>query len=160
MADGWERCLAPGCNGAALGPERYCLRDLGSVPLDAELERIRAEGTVDARGVTLTPELLTRVLEVMPRKDGRTVLGDAQFEGATFEAGCTFDGVDFTGHAGFIDATFRDEAKFGRPLPRPRPLHPGHVRERQLRRRPLRQGGQVPGHHLHGHQRVRRGEIR
>jgi uncharacterized protein YjbI with pentapeptide repeats len=112
MAVAWERCKLPGCTGAALAPGIYCLADLNPEPLAAELERIGAEGTVDARGVTVTPELLAQLIAAMPREDDHPAVGTARFEQATFEPGCAFDGLVFTGQARFDGATFLGEASF------------------------------------------------
>jgi uncharacterized protein YjbI with pentapeptide repeats len=79
--------------------------------LDAELERIGAEGSVDARGVTISTELLRRLLAAAPREDNRPVFKSAQFEQATLP-GISFSGVIFQGEAQFGRATFQGEAWF------------------------------------------------
>jgi uncharacterized protein YjbI with pentapeptide repeats len=92
---------------------------------DAAVERA-AEGAIDARGVRLSSEQVTRLLDEVPRDPerpdrpllrrasfrGTTFSGDADFRGATFSGDADFSGTTFSGDAGFHMATFSGEADF------------------------------------------------
>jgi hypothetical protein len=51
----------------------------------AELRRIGAEGTVDARGVSINAQLLWRLLAAAPRQNDRPAFTAAQFDQASFQ---------------------------------------------------------------------------
>ena len=79
------------------------------------LERLGAEGTLDARRVRISPQRLQRILEAAPRDpdlDDRPMLRGADFRGATFTGGASFGGATFTGGASFGGATFTGDARF------------------------------------------------
>jgi len=79
------------------------------------LERLGAEGTLDARRVRISPQRLQRILEAAPRDpdlDDRPMLRGADFRGATFTGGASFGGATFTGDARFDEATYRGDADF------------------------------------------------
>jgi uncharacterized protein YjbI with pentapeptide repeats len=111
----WERCGHDGCIGVRLLATTLCLAHAAEQApdaFDAELKRIGAEGTVDARGVSISPELLQRLLAATPRDDARPALTTAKFEQATFQGEAGFGGVRFQGDAWFDGATFRGAAVF------------------------------------------------
>ena len=56
---GWETCREDGCQGIRLytGGDR-CLAHADSQDRDAELKRFAEEGSLDARGVRISAELL------------------------------------------------------------------------------------------------------
>jgi hypothetical protein len=124
----WERCSHDGCVGVQLAAAAWCLAHVAEQDpsaLDAELERIGDEGTIDARGVQLSAELLKRILRAAPQENDHPIFkGEAQFDGATFERDAQFDratfertvgfgGATFKGDTGFFEATFKGAAGFG-----------------------------------------------
>jgi uncharacterized protein YjbI with pentapeptide repeats len=79
------------------------------------LERLKAEGTIDASGVHFGPEELARILEAAPEdpeRPGRRLFENARFDGAVFEGAASFAGVTFRGPATFIGVTFGGAASF------------------------------------------------
>jgi uncharacterized protein YjbI with pentapeptide repeats len=80
--------------------------------LDAELKRISAEGSVDARGVVISAELLTRLLDATPHKDGQPTFTAAWFYGASFQGEAEFRRASFQKWAWFERATFEGDAEF------------------------------------------------
>jgi uncharacterized protein YjbI with pentapeptide repeats len=132
----WGECSHDGCSGVRLAPAAWCLAHMAEQDpsaLDAELARIRDKGTIDARGVQLSAELLKRILHAgFPNGkfrgdawfsgatfrgdahfDGVTFKGDAHFDGATIEGAARFDGTTFKGDATSSEATFKGDARFG-----------------------------------------------
>jgi uncharacterized protein YjbI with pentapeptide repeats len=121
----WARCSHDGCTGVRLPTTSLCLAhavEQAPGAFDAELQRIGAGGTVDARGVVITTELLGRLLAVLRPTLDQLALR-AQFEGATFpdevvfervafQRGTRFEGARFFGRAGFEGVTFFDGARF------------------------------------------------
>jgi uncharacterized protein YjbI with pentapeptide repeats len=80
--------------------------------LEAELKRIGDEGTIDARGVILSADLLARILDAAPHEADRRVIKAAQFDRATFQGGAPFDGTIFRGEVWFSGAVFQGGAWF------------------------------------------------
>jgi Pentapeptide repeats (9 copies) len=136
---GWPPCSEDDCNGIRLDAGGKCLAHADGQQLDAELKRLGDEGTIDARGVTISAELLNRILEAAPRdakqpdrpcfnkvRFERATFGDqssfagatfgdrAEFGRATFGRGASFDFATFGDDARFVGATFGDWARFGR----------------------------------------------
>jgi uncharacterized protein YjbI with pentapeptide repeats len=112
---GWTWCSHKGCIGVRLPATALCLAHTAEQApdaFDAELERIGVEGTVDARGVLISANLLRRLMAAVPREDARPVFIDARFERATFEGEVRFSGASFRGEAGFGGATFRGGGEF------------------------------------------------
>jgi uncharacterized protein YjbI with pentapeptide repeats len=134
----WEACGQDGCGGVRLAAAAWCLEHVAThdtSALEAELKRIGDEGTIDARGVSLSADLLARILDAAPHEDDRRVIKAAQFDRATFQGGASFDGtifrgevwfsgavfqgggwfsdVTFQGEAAFAGTTFQREARFG-----------------------------------------------
>src|SRR6266540_1894319 len=124
----WPTCSKDECNGIRLDAGGKCLAHADHQHLEAELKRLADEGTIDARGVTISAELLDLILEAAPRDEQRPDQGSfirARFDGATFGDGARFDGAtfgdvasfenaSFSGAASFDGATFGDEADFAR----------------------------------------------
>jgi uncharacterized protein YjbI with pentapeptide repeats len=113
----WERrpCSQDDCTGIRLPTTAWCLTHAAEQAPDAfgaELERIAAEGTVDARGVVISAELLRRLLTKVPHEDGRPALQAVKFDQASFQEGATFGSTIFHGQAGFARVTFQGDAWF------------------------------------------------
>jgi len=112
----WEPCGRDGCGGVRLVAAACCLAHAAEQDppaFQAELKRIGEEGTIDARGVRLSAELLKRILDAAPHQDHRQALKAAQFDRATFQGEAAFGRVIFKGEAAFAAATFQGEAGFG-----------------------------------------------
>ncbi len=137
----WPACARAGCGGSGVhgAGADTCLAHLAEDELAAAVERCRSE-PLDARGVTLGPALLSRVLTEQrvlaagARFDdamfrglagfGRTVFagpvtfrgarfeGDATFDKARFERGANFEGAAFERVAAYREATFAGPAQF------------------------------------------------
>jgi uncharacterized protein YjbI with pentapeptide repeats len=111
----WTTCDHDGCIGSRVANTTWCLTHVAEKApdaLDTELRRIGAEGSVDARGVPISAELLQRILTAAPREDDRRAFTAARFDQATFEGVAVFDGVTFEGEARFDGVTFQREAGF------------------------------------------------
>jgi hypothetical protein len=94
----WATCREDDCLGIRLRTGDRCLAHADSQDRDAELKRFGEEGTLDARGVRISAELLNRILDAGPLHEDRPQphhLGKVRFDGATFGD-----------HARFDDATF------------------------------------------------------
>jgi hypothetical protein len=141
MVSGWPVCVCPGCGGSGVygADGDTCLAHLTEDELAVARKRCRSE-PLDARGVTFTPALLSRVLTDQRvlghggRFDGarfeglagfgRAVFagpvvftaarfaGDAGFDRASFECGASFEEATFERVAGYRGATFRGPARF------------------------------------------------
>jgi uncharacterized protein YjbI with pentapeptide repeats len=80
--------------------------------LDAALKGLGEGGKLDARGVSVTTQLLGRLLHAAPAsRQRRRWLGDVCFEHATFEQ-VDFPNMTFKGEARFAGATFNGPADF------------------------------------------------
>jgi uncharacterized protein YjbI with pentapeptide repeats len=111
----WAPCINDGCDGVQLASAAVCLAhvaDQDGAAFESELKRIGDEGTIDARGVQLSAELLKRILDAAPHKEDRLTLEVAQFDRAILQGGAGFDGAIFRGEAFFAGATFTGEAWF------------------------------------------------
>jgi hypothetical protein len=110
-----QQCRQDDCAGSRLFTTTWCLAHAAEHAVDAfdaELKRIGNQGTVDARGVVLSDELLGRVLDALPRTDDRPTFTTAHFEQATFQGTARFDQARFLGDAGFRRASFQGTAGF------------------------------------------------
>ncbi|MHB1430616.1 MAG: pentapeptide repeat-containing protein [Streptosporangiaceae bacterium] len=119
----WPTCSEAECIGVRLDTGT-CLAHADDQARRAALEQVTQTGKVDARGVTISPELLADILAATPTgDDGHLVLisalfaratftGDASFTRATFEGGAEFSGATFQGAAEFSGATFQGAAEF------------------------------------------------
>jgi uncharacterized protein YjbI with pentapeptide repeats len=108
----WERqpCSQGNCNGIRLPTAVWCLAHAAEQApdaFDAELNRIGQDGSVDARGVPISTDLLARLLAAVPRKDDRPTFTAARFDQATFQGITQFSGAIFQGLASFDEATFQ-----------------------------------------------------
>src|SRR5215211_3759001 len=106
----WEACSQDGCGGVRLAAAPWCLEHVAThdpSALEAELKRIGDEGTIDARGVSLSADLLARILDAAPHEADRRVIKAAQFDRATFQGGAAFDGTIFRGEVWFSGAVFQ-----------------------------------------------------
>jgi uncharacterized protein YjbI with pentapeptide repeats len=111
----WTTCGQDGCIGIRLPSAAWCIAHAAEQApdaFDAELERISAEGVVDARGVVLSADLLTRVLAAAPHQQDRPTFAAARFNRATFQGEAWFGGASFQGIAWFGGASFQREAWF------------------------------------------------
>ena len=118
MADqirAWWRptCEQPGCVGIRLASAPTCLSHASEEETAAALKLIGETGTIDARGVTITPALLERILTAAPLGgNGQPLIKLLQFQGATFSDEARFQRVTFSGDAWFNEATFGGGADF------------------------------------------------
>jgi hypothetical protein len=92
----------------------HCLAHLGGDDLQAELDRIGKAGSIDARGVRFTEQLLLRLLSTLQEDPGRggpyrLLPGAANFDGAYFEGDSDFSFVMFAGRTSFNHATFEKQ---------------------------------------------------
>lgn len=111
----WPTCDEPGCQGIRLGDAKICLAHAAkSAPelFNAELNRMREQRSIDARGMQLTDEFLGRLLRALAGTDGRIVLQSARFRKATIEGPPSVAGVSFKIWPGFDKVTFEGEADF------------------------------------------------
>jgi uncharacterized protein YjbI with pentapeptide repeats len=113
----WPTCNEDECQGIRLQTGAKCLAHADSQDLEAELKRLSQEGTIDARGVTISAGLLDRILGAAPSDEdwpgGRRLI-KANFAGADFGDHALFAGATFGDHASFDGATFGDHASFDR----------------------------------------------
>ncbi|MEJ7764109.1 MAG: pentapeptide repeat-containing protein [Acidimicrobiales bacterium] len=108
----WDRCPQPGCIGALAGMEA-CLAHLDEPGLASVLAGVRRGRVLDARGVAIDAELLSRILAACPRDDcGRPVVNRGRFDCASFPAGATFEGVVFIKGVSFDGSRFDGDASF------------------------------------------------
>ncbi len=122
----WGACSQDDCIGIQLPTTAWCLvhaAEQAPDAFEAELKRIGAEGTVDARGVPVSAELLARLVDALPRRYERPAFKAARFDRASFhgEVGfggvifydwAVFEGAIFKDFAGFPETTFMSEARF------------------------------------------------
>lgn len=108
----WPTCKLI-CTGIRLASSQTCLFHATQEESDAELKRIGEAGEIDARGVTITLDLLDRILEAVPRGErGEPQIKSCRFDGATFKCSANFGGTVFSGNPAFAGATFEREASF------------------------------------------------
>jgi hypothetical protein len=72
-----SQCGKPWCDAIKLSTTPWCLAHAAKDDpdaFDAELARISEEGTVDARGLLISAELLQQLLAAAPREHDRTAL--------------------------------------------------------------------------------------
>jgi len=85
--DEWAQCIEPDCIGVLVPNSRVCLvHAVRGAPdaFAAELQRIKAEGTIDARGVIISAELLEQLLGSAPLATRRPAFKAASFQRASF----------------------------------------------------------------------------
>lgn len=109
----WPTCRVAGCIGIRLASARTCLAHADEEAASSALASIGKTGTIDARGVPITPPLLERILAATPRGEhDRHLIKECRFERATFNGHVQFTWTTFMGEANFTDATFNGEARF------------------------------------------------
>ena len=112
---GWATCSEDECQGIRLPTGSKCLAHADSQDLDAELKRLSQEGTIDARGVTISAKLLDRILGAAPPDEDRPDrprLVKVNFDSAGFGNGASFVLATFGDRAWFTRATFGNDAVF------------------------------------------------
>lgn len=83
---------------------------------DAALKRLRADGSLDARGRRISSDQLQLLLSAAPRvskEDNRPSLEEVDFSGASFGDGASFEGATFRRRVSFDHATFGAGSSFG-----------------------------------------------
>jgi hypothetical protein len=80
----WQpTCERPGCIGIRLASAPTCLAHASEEATAAALNLIGETGTIDARGVPITPTLLEQILTAAPRgENGRPLIKGSEFQGA------------------------------------------------------------------------------
>jgi uncharacterized protein YjbI with pentapeptide repeats len=110
----WPTCSKAECIGIRLDMGGKCLAHATEQDRDAALKQLGDEGTIDARGVTISAELLHRILGAAPRAKRRDQprFTKASFNRATFGDDANFKGAKFGDEASFEGATFRGPGQF------------------------------------------------
>jgi Pentapeptide repeats (9 copies) len=112
----WDHCGEEGCIGIGLATGGKCWAHADDQDVEIAMDRLAENGRLDVRGVTITAELLARLLAAMPRdpeRPGWPLLKEPRFERATLGDGARFANATFDGKAWFNGATFGNEANFG-----------------------------------------------
>ncbi|GAA2052750.1 hypothetical protein GCM10009800_46840 [Nocardiopsis rhodophaea] len=89
-----------------------CLAHLAPQALEEFLAGLGPGSYIDARGTTIYPDLLDRLLDAVKDGDSKRVLGQASFHHARFEGGAGFDGAHFENRAAFSGAHIKGHARF------------------------------------------------
>jgi pentapeptide repeat protein len=113
----WDQCHKPNCEGASLNPHRFCLGHLATEnpqALELELDRFHRGGILDARGVTMDPALLRRILDAVPYVGGQPKSWQPRFARAHFGDDVDFTDARFGPDTQFTGAVFGNNAKFNR----------------------------------------------
>src|SRR6266540_2648615 len=111
----WNMCGEEGCIGSPLSIGGKCWAHANDQDLEAALKRLAEDGLLDGRGVSITAELLARILAAVPRDPKRPnspMLQQSQFDRVTFGDGARFADVTFGNRAGFSGARFGDGTRF------------------------------------------------
>jgi uncharacterized protein YjbI with pentapeptide repeats len=104
---------SPDCPGTPVTGFASCLGHLRDGELDSVLGEVRGGGrALEAAGAPLSSERVKTIVARAPRENGRPVLEDAAFDGATFTGHANFRRVVFSGQVSFADATFHGNADF------------------------------------------------
>ena len=97
----WPTCEQAGCIGIRLASARVCLAHASEEDTAAALKLVSETGAIDARGVSITPALLERILAAAPRGENEgPLIKSCRFDQATFTGDAAFDRVTFTANAG------------------------------------------------------------
>lgn len=124
----WDTCQHDDCIGARLIETGYCIAHTREPERTEAIDKIREQGVIDARGVTISVELLNQILAAVaigPAKSptlnsaafNHAVFEDnVDFGGVVFENGATFYNARFNGTANFINARFRGQARFSQTI--------------------------------------------
>jgi hypothetical protein len=122
----WATCDEDGCIGVRLAATTKCLAHAPDEQRNAALKQLGETGEIDARGVSITEELVEQILAAAlhdpdnrptfraARFDEATFQGTAEFDGATFDYAPVFDRAIFQSGASFNGAKFRDITSFDR----------------------------------------------
>lgn len=110
---GRATCVEDECIGICLNSSNKCLAHAGEEETAAALKVISQTGVVEARGMPITADLLDRIIAAVPRgENGKPLIKECDFGGATFTGDAFFDGATFAGDAWFVGATFSGRALF------------------------------------------------
>jgi hypothetical protein len=131
----WQTCGHTECRGVPVGDGDACWAHLTPEALDDALASLTPGGSIDARGVDIRSDLLSKMLMQMSGPDDRAArinvanfvgarfLDDVNFERVAFEIGYfghstfirdgSFYGATFSHYASFHEATFKGAADFG-----------------------------------------------
>ncbi|MFJ8955249.1 pentapeptide repeat-containing protein [Streptomyces sp. NPDC102381] len=107
-------CSFPaGCPGAPVPGHTECLAHLAGSERAAYLSGLAPGANVDHRGTSFTASLLETLLDALrDPATGNPLLGNADFESATFEGAADFKSAIFEGAAGFGSAIFEGAVNF------------------------------------------------
>jgi len=108
----WSTCTLDGCIGIQLPDGGKCWAHADEQHLEAALEQASKRGRLDARGVSISEELLKRLIAAATSGRHGYELEDARFERATFLGDADFSIKKFNGQATFVGATFKRRANF------------------------------------------------
>lgn len=125
---GWPRCRLArdaNCGGSQISPYGRCLAHLTGAELDQFLGGLGPGADLDARGTTISTQLLDRLITTFGDHQpgpvfGTALFSQARFEGAVplgqarFSGDAWFDGAQFAGNALFAGSEFGGNAVFTR----------------------------------------------
>jgi uncharacterized protein YjbI with pentapeptide repeats len=111
----WPTCVVGACRGVRVGSGDRCWAHLSAVALKDALASLEPGGELDLRGTSLGKALFGKIQgAVWDPGDRRLRIGDAHFEGATFDCKVSFAGAVFSGRTLFDYVVFRDSVSFQR----------------------------------------------
>jgi hypothetical protein len=109
----WLPCERAGCLGVRVTSGCTCLAHASEEQTAAVLKLVGETGMVDARGVSVTPALLERILAAAPRgENGEPLINGCRFNQATFTGKAWFGGATFSGDTDFRGGTFSSDTNF------------------------------------------------
>ncbi len=108
----WLTCAEDDCIGVRLPTGGKCWAHADDEDVETALKRLGEDGTLDARGVPVTPELTERLLETRRGSEGHIRLTSLRFEEAIFDGVVGFAGVIVEGDSLFFRATFNGQPNF------------------------------------------------
>ncbi|MCF3142198.1 pentapeptide repeat-containing protein [Streptomyces platensis] len=120
-APDWEYCVhradngddLVSCPGVRVSGQAACLAHLPDADRDAYLAGLAPGADIDHRGTPFTESLLGALLAALRGPaTGGPLLGEAQFDSATFQGDAGFDSATFKGNAHFGSVTFKRAALF------------------------------------------------
>lgn len=103
----WPTCRDVDCPGVQAKGFDQCLAHLNPHELDQFLSHLGPGTDLDARGTTISEDLITRLTQAVRRK-----FGDVNFSKARFIGRTVFESVEVK-HAVFTGAEFENVEKFG-----------------------------------------------
>jgi hypothetical protein len=108
-----ETCSgSPDCHGAALRPGGRCLAHLDDNEQEFLLKALAGGALLDGRGVNFSNQLLSELLGVLPRVDGRPRIESGDLTAATFSKGANLSGIEFGDGVRFDQAVFATRTSF------------------------------------------------